>query len=74
MSKKIMRVAGWGDLKRGTLFPALEQISLGGLIFGRGHFENDIRPFKMDQIVVQMIFDEICDTFEPMMDFVWAGC
>ena len=31
---------------------ALKHISFGDLVFGRGHFKNSIRPFKMGPIFV----------------------
>ena len=52
-------------------FLVLKQISFWDLILGRGHFENCIRPFKMDQTCVQMIPNIICDTFQPIIDFYW---
>ena len=52
--------------------PVLKQISLGDLDVGRGSFENYIRPFTIDQKYVQMIPDGICDTFQPLIDFLYG--
>ena len=54
------------------VFPTLKQISFGDPNVGRGHFENCIRPFKIDPKCVQMIPNGICDTFQPIIDlFYW---
>ena len=42
------------------------------LKFGRGSFENCIRPFKMHQKWVQMIPDTISDIFQPINDFFYG--
>ena len=42
------------------------------LKFGRGSFENCIRPFKMHQKWVQMIPDTISDIFQPINDFCYG--
>ena len=39
------------------------------LTFGRGDFENCIRPFKKSQKWVQMIPNTISDIFRPIIDF-----
>ena len=42
------------------------------LKFGRGHFENCIRPFKKHQKWVQMIPNTISDIFQPRIDFSYG--
>ena len=44
----------------------------GDLKFGRGHFENCIRPFKKHQKWMQMIPNTISDTFQPIIDFSYG--
>ena len=65
-------MARWGDLRFGNLFPALKYIGFWNLKFGRGSFENCIRPFKMHQKWVQMIPDTISDIFQPINDFFYG--
>ena len=67
-----MRVAGGRDLKSGSFFPALKQIRLWDLIFGRGHVESCIRPFTIDQKRVQMIIIGICGTFQQVTYFSYG--
>ena len=52
---------GFGDLTFGR-----------DVTFGRGHFENCIRPFKMHQKWVQMIPDTLSDIFQPINDFFYG--
>ena len=40
--------------------------------FGRGHFENCIRPFKKYQKWMQMIPNINSDTFQPIIDFSYG--
>ena len=47
-------------------------MGLGDLKFGRGHFENCIRPFKNYQKWMQMIPNGIVDTFQPITDFSYG--
>ena len=63
-----MRVASRGDLKCGSVFPALKQISFLDVTFGQGHFAICIRPVKMNQTCVQMFPNIICDTFHSIID------
>ena len=42
------------------------------LKFGRGHFENCIRPFKKHQKWVQMIPNTISDIFQAIHDFSYG--
>ena len=59
-------MARWGDLRFGNLFPALKQMGFWDLTFGRGHFENCIRPFETDQTCVQMSPNGIRDISQPI--------
>ena len=67
-----MITARWGDLKIRNLFPALKYMGFWDLTFGRGHFENCIRSFKMHQKWVQMIPNTISDIFQPRIDFSYG--
>ena len=42
------------------------------LKFGRGHFENSIRPFNKHKKWMQMIPNGIVDTVQPRIDFSYG--
>ena len=47
-------------------------MGVGDLKFGRGHFENCIRPFNKHQKWMQMILYGFFDTFQPRIDFSYG--
>ena len=52
--------------------PGLKIDGVWNLKFGRGHFENCIRPYRKYQKLLQMIPNTISDTFQPRIDFSYG--
>ena len=61
-----------GRLRNSEFGPGLKIDGFLDLIFGRGHFENCIRPFKKHQKWVNMIPNGFFETFQPRIDFSYG--